>query len=124
MKRSINKNVSLLTLTNALFFMANTIMISTSPLVGLKLAPSPVLATLPLGVQFLASMFTTMPASLLMRHLGRGRGLACGALFGIAAGLVGSWAITQGHFEAFVRLLPFIINYLIVSTRTSERLPI
>lgn len=102
MKRSMNKNVSLLTLTNALFFMANTIMISTSPLVGLKLAPSPVLATLPLGVQFLASMFTTMPASLLMRHLGRGRGLACGALFGIAAGLVGSWAITQGHFAAFV----------------------
>lgn len=98
----MKRNVGFLTFTQAMFFMANTILISTSPLVGLKLAPYAWLATLPLGFQFLASMATTMPASLLMRRLGRGRGLMIGTLFGIASGLSGIVAITRESFELFL----------------------
>ena len=98
----MKRNVGLLTFTQAMFFMANTILISTSPLVGLSMAPQPWLATLPLGVQFLASMFTTMPASLVMRRIGRGKGLAIGAIFGMMAGITSALAILQGNFWMFL----------------------
>lgn len=101
-KAAMKRNVGLLTFTQAMFFMANTILISTSPLVGLQMAPAPWLATLPLGVQFLASMVTTMPASLLMRRFGRSNGLAFGAIFGIASGLMGAYAIAQESFPLFM----------------------
>ncbi|MCB1834940.1 MAG: MFS transporter, partial [Geminicoccaceae bacterium] len=64
------RNISILAVCQALFFMANTMLISTSPLVGLKLAPMHALATLPLGFQFLGSMVTALPASYLMRAIG------------------------------------------------------
>lgn len=98
----MRKNVGLLTLCQALFFMANTILISTSALVGLQLAPAPTMATLPLGFQFLAAMAMAMPASLLQRRFGRGRGLAIGTVFGLASGIVGAIALIGGNFLLFM----------------------
>ena len=98
---SLNRNLSVLAVCQALFFVANTIMISTSPLVGLSLAPTPMLATLPLGVQFIGTMAATVPASLLMARLGRRFGLVLGCTFGVASGLCGFIAIMQGWFELF-----------------------
>ncbi len=98
----ILRNVTLLAICQALFYMANTIAISTSPLVGLQYAPSPALATLPLGFQFLGTMLTTVPASYLMKWLGRRGGLLIGACFGVLAGLLGAFAIRRGDFPLFV----------------------
>lgn len=95
---SLNRNLSVLAICQALFFVGNTIMVSTSPLVGLTLAPVPLLATLPLGVQFIGTMVATLPASLLMERLGRRFGLVLGAGFGAASGLTGFVAIMQGWF--------------------------
>lgn len=85
-----------------MFFMANTILISTSALVGLALAPVELLATLPLGAQFLGSMCTTLPASYLMRAIGRRRGLACGCLLGVTAGALAATAVVIQSFLLFV----------------------
>ncbi len=95
------RNVTLLAISQAFFYMANTIAISTSPLVGIQHAPDPALATLPLGFQFLGTMASTVPASFVMRALGRRNGLRIGSLFGIAAGLVGAHAIWQADFWEF-----------------------
>ncbi len=98
----MRRNVTLLGVCQALFYMANTIAISTSPLVGLQYAPSPTLATLPLGAQFLGTMLTTVPASYLMKWLGRQGGLLIGAVFAVLAGLLGAEAIWRGSFLLFV----------------------
>ena len=98
---SLRRNIAVLATCQALFFVANTVVASTSPLVGLGLAPSPVLATLPLGIQFVGTMVTTMPASLLMERHGRRPGLLVGSTFGVAAGLAGFVAIMQGWFWLF-----------------------
>ena len=98
---SFSRNVGVLALCQALFFMANTVVISTSGLVGLQQAPSPALATLPLGVQFVGTMFATMPASFLMQRIGRRGGLLFGTLFGVASGVLGWWAIMQASFFLF-----------------------
>lgn len=94
-------NVLTLGSCQAFFFMANTVTISTSPLVGLQYAPTPALATLPLGLQFLATMATTMPASLLMREIGRRGGFVLGATCCLLAGLLAALAIYRGSFLLF-----------------------
>jgi MFS family permease len=98
---SFARNVAVLATCQALFFMANTVVISTSALVGLQYAPNPSLSTLALGSQFLGTMLATLPASFLMQRFGRGTGLLVGAAFGIAAGLLGWVAIVRGDFWLF-----------------------
>jgi MFS family permease len=98
---SLARNVGLLAFSQALFFMANTIVISTSALVGLQIAPRPSLATVPLGLQFLGTMAATMPASLLMQRVGRRPGLMLGGALGVVAGLIGWQAILHGSYFWF-----------------------
>lgn len=95
------KNVGVLAFAQALFFMANTVVISTAPFVGLQYAPKPWLATVPLGVQFLGTMSATMPASLLMQRIGRRAGLLLGMALGVLAGLLGALAIREASFLLF-----------------------
>jgi len=99
---SLSRNVAILAACQAFFFMANTILITTSGLVGLTIAPDPALATFPLAAQFLGTMLATMPASLLMGRIGRRAGLVTGGLFGIASGLLSTYAILQGSFLLFI----------------------
>src|SRR3546814_2023027 len=59
------------------------------------------LATLPLGIQFIATMLSTFAASMLMRRIGRRAGFTIGALSGVACGLLSAWAIYAGSFVTF-----------------------
>lgn len=97
-----NKNVFLLSLNQALMISGNTLLVATAGLVGLALAGDKSLATLPLALQFLATMFTTIPASLLMQHYGRRAGFLLGACFGITGAITAAWAINMGSFPLFV----------------------
>ncbi len=77
-------------------------LVSVVALVGMALAPAPVMATLPLAAQFVASMLTTIPAALLMEQIGRKRGFMLATLFGMAGGGLACVAILHGHFWLFV----------------------
>ncbi len=94
-------NVWLLSACQGLLNTGNSLLGATSALVGLKLAPDMAWATVPLALQFLASMLTTLPASQLMRAVGR----RAGFLLGTAAGLIGAglsaYAIVNGNFLYF-----------------------
>ncbi len=98
---TMKTNVWLLSACQGLLNTGNSLVAATSALVGLKLAPDMAWATLPLALQFLASMLTTLPASQLMRFIGR----QAGFLLGTAAGLVGAglaaYAIVNGNFVYF-----------------------
>ena len=94
------RDVYLLALCQALLATGNAVVITTSALVGQTLAPDG-LATLPLFLQFLAIMATALPASFLMRRIGRRAGFAVGAAFAVSAGLLGCGAILAGSFPLF-----------------------
>lgn len=94
-------NVVTLASCHALFFVANTLTIGTSPLVGLQLAPTPALATLPFGLQFLAVMATTLPASFFMRAHGRRAGFVLGGIACTISGLLAAFAIHNAAFWLF-----------------------
>ncbi len=93
-------DVLLLAACQALMATGNAVVITTSALAGQMLAPEG-LATMPLSLQFVAMMAATMPASFLMKRMGRRAGFSVGACFAIAAGLAGCFGILQGAFWMF-----------------------
>ena len=75
------KNVGLLAVGQALNGSAITMAIITAPLAGLMLAEDKTLATLPSAMQWLFTMVTAYPASLVMRRIGRRAGFIIGDVF-------------------------------------------
>ena len=82
------KNVALLSACQGLLLTNNSILIATNALAGYALAPDKALATLPVTAYIIGAAITTMPASLLMRRLGRRAGFTLGAVFGIVGALI------------------------------------
>ena len=76
------RNVTLLAICQALAMTGMTMNMTVTALTGHVLSPDPAWATLPLSLQFMATMLTTMPASLYMRRVGRRLGFATGVLVG------------------------------------------
>lgn len=78
-----------------------SLLITSSAVVGAMLTDERALATLPLALQFLSSMLTTIPASFTMRRWGRRAGFLFASLVGIGGGAIAAWAILQGDFWLF-----------------------
>ena len=80
----------------------NSLLITTSALVGFALAEDKALATLPLAAQFIATMLTSIPAALLMERIGRKPGFMLATLLGLAGGVIATLAILNGDFWLFL----------------------
>lgn len=78
-----------------------SLLVATSALVGLHLANSLALATIPLGLQYLAMTLTTIPASLFMGRYGRRAGFLLGLGIGISGTLIAGYAIWIESFVLF-----------------------
>lgn len=81
---------------------ANSLLITTSALVGFALADDKSLATLPLAAQFIATMLMSIPAALLMERIGRKQAFIFSTLFGLSGGVVATLAILNGEFWWFM----------------------
>ncbi len=101
MLRSSARDVTLLAVCQALFLTSMSAVITSAALIGHGLADTKVLATLPIGIQFVMTMVATVPASLLMKRIGRRDGFTVGASIGLAGALFGLWAIMEGSFTLF-----------------------
>jgi MFS family permease len=95
------RNLLLLSTCLALQMSGNTLIIASTALVGAVLAPDKSLATLPLALQFLATMLATIPASLLMGRIGRKPGFIIGAMLAALSGIIAVVAITSGLFALY-----------------------
>lgn len=93
--------VALLALCQALAMTTNTVLITTAALIGYALATDKALATLPLAVRQIATMATTIPASLLMQRVGRRNGFLVGALVGTVGAGIAIYSLTIAHFWLF-----------------------
>ncbi|MDF1790650.1 MAG: MFS transporter [Thalassobaculaceae bacterium] len=95
------KNVTLLAICQALSMSGMIMNMTVTALAGKDLAPDAAVATLPLALQFTATMLTTMPASLYMRQVGRRLGFATGVLIGVTGAVLGVAAIFSHSFVLF-----------------------
>lgn len=97
----MNKNLWLLAACQSLMMTNNALLITASALVGMLLADDISFATLPLAVQFFATMLASIPASLMMKKYGRRFGFMFGSVIGLSGGLVATVAIFQSDFWLF-----------------------
>lgn len=100
-RRRARRNVALLAMCQALYMSGTSLVLTVTALAGSSLTPHPILGTLPLSLQFIATMATTIPASMLMRRFGRRAGFALGAAVGIAGGILSALALLTGSFILF-----------------------
>ncbi len=102
MFRSI-QNVTVLRLATAQALSMTTMNINiiNTALVGVLIAPMPWLATLALSLQFLTSMMTTLPASLLMARFGRRPVMIAGVLISSLSSFAQAIAVLRGDFVLF-----------------------
>jgi MFS family permease len=98
----LNRNVPLLALCSALAMSISSLIAATAALVGNNLAVDKSLATLPVALMFVATMFTSFPAGMLMQRIGRKAAFLLSSLFGIAGGALATFAIVRHSFWLFV----------------------
>jgi MFS family permease len=82
--------------SQALFQTAGVLIVTIGGLAGLRLAPDPALATLPVASVALGTAVATIPASLIMGRLGRKAGFVPGALLGAAGGATAAFGLAAG----------------------------
>ena len=95
------KNVGVLAMCQALFMSGLSMQIILSGLVGAAIAEDKALATLPISAVIIASTLTTIPASLLMKRIGRRAGFILGALIGLTGAAVACYALIISSFWLF-----------------------
>jgi predicted MFS family arabinose efflux permease len=95
------RNVLLLALCQALFMTTTSAVVTMIALVGNMLAEDKSLTTLPIALQFAATMITTLPASFYMKRVGRQLGFITGAGIACVGCVVCAWAIFERSFPLF-----------------------
>ena len=95
------RNIALLSISQAVFMTTVNMNIIVTSLVGVNIAPRPWLATLPLSMLFIASMLTTLPASLIMGRFGRKIIFIIAAVIGVVACLLLGQATIIKSFPLF-----------------------
>ncbi|MBA1274155.1 MFS transporter [Stutzerimonas azotifigens] len=85
-------------IAQALFWTSAMTGITLTALIGLQLAPSNALATLPMALLVVGNLLAVRPLSQLMQRHGRRSGFLLGATAGIAGGLISAWGVWLGDF--------------------------
>lgn len=81
---------------------ANSVVVyATGAIVGAKLSPSPVLATLPISIFVVGMALCTLPVGALARHYGRRTAFLLGTSSGVLTGLLAMCAVIIGSFWLF-----------------------
>jgi MFS family permease len=96
--RLAKRNAMVLAVAQALAGGNNTVIVSTSSIIGAVLAPDKGLATLPITCMVLGMWLGTLPIGWLARRYGRRFALQTGSLFGMASGLISYTAVMNGSF--------------------------
>ncbi len=92
--------VGLLSVCWALATTGNVLLVSVSSLVGDQLADDKSLATLPAALMWIGTAAATVPASFLMRAVGRRLGFVIGALIGTTGATIAALAVYNQSFFA------------------------
>jgi len=95
------RNVGILATCQALSMSGTVLIAAVSALVGESLSVDKSLATLPLAVMFVATMFATIPASILMGRIGWKAGFMMGQLIGVAGAALSIVSIITSDFWLF-----------------------
>ena len=95
------RNVAVLATCQMLYNSGRSLLIATSPLVAYSIAANKALATVPVTMAVVGTAAATIPASMLMRAIGRRFGFAVGSLIGVAGGFACLYGLYYVNFLVF-----------------------
>lgn len=98
---AIKRNVTILSLCQALYASGISLTVATTALVGFELADNKAYASLPFSVQLLATMFASIPAALLMERLGRKPAYLLATVVAMIGSVLCTIGILQQQFWIF-----------------------
>jgi MFS family permease len=102
MTSGARRNLALLVTSQALMLSAVVLSMTLAGVLGAQLAPNRGLATLPIAAMVVGTALCSIPASLLMRRIGRRPGFMIGASLGVAGSLIAGFGLYAQSFVAFV----------------------
>lgn len=100
-KNSFKRNIPILALCQALFMSGTSLMVATTALVGFALADDKIYASLPFTLQLLATMFTSIPAAMLMAKIGRKASFLIGTVIAMFGAAICAYAVMEHNFLLF-----------------------
>ena len=96
------RNLSILVVCQLISTTGSMVMVALGGIIGTALASSKGLATLPLSMMVVSVAATTVPATMLMRRVGRRKGFAMASLSAVVAVLVAALALKVSSFILFI----------------------
>jgi MFS family permease len=78
------------------------VVVTLGGIIGARLSGNPAWSTLPISMMVIAVAATTIPATVLMRRIGRSRGFAIASLSSVIAVLVAAYALSESSFALFI----------------------
>jgi MFS family permease len=95
-------NILLLATCQLISATGSIVIVTLGGIIGARLASTPALATLPISIMVVIVASTTVPATMLMRAIGRRRGFMLASLSAAAAVLLAIFALTVSSFAWFM----------------------
>ena len=95
------RNIIIFFLSSALSQSGPFIVALLGGIIGAEIAPSPSLTTLPVALLVVGVAIFVIPASLIMRKIGRKRGFLLAAILGSSGALLATFALARGNFVLF-----------------------
>ena len=97
-----SRNLVILIACQLISTTGSIIVVTLGGIIGATLADDPAFATFPVSVMVLSVAITAIPATMLMRRVGRKAGFATATITACVAMLLAAWSLQQGSFFWFV----------------------
>jgi len=105
------RNLSILVVCQLISTSGSIVMVMLGGIIGSELSMNKAYATLPLSMMVVAIAATTIPATMLMRKVGRRKGFALASMSSVVALLIAIYALQQSSFSIFIiAIMLFGIN--------------
>jgi MFS family permease len=96
------RNILLLTTCQLISATGSIVVVTLGGIIGAQLSDNPALATLPISIMVVSVASTTIPATMLMRAIGRRRGFTLASLSAVTAVLLATYALAASSFAWFI----------------------
>ncbi len=95
-------NLTILVFCQLISATGSIVVVTLGGIIGARLSSNPAWSTLPISMMVIAVAATTIPATVLMRRIGRSRGFAIASLSSVIAVLVAAYALSESSFALFI----------------------
>lgn len=96
------RNLIILVFCQLISATGSIVLVTLGPIIGANLATNQAWSTLPVSLMVVSVAATTVPATMLMRRIGRGYGFALASLSAVFAVALAIWALYLSSFTAFL----------------------